>query len=224
MILQLQPSNAIEPPAILKDHIENKKLSQTSIDELKNEITNNPTNIDAYNLLIKLQINSGLTKDAINTYLLLANIYENSNLHAQAKLCYANALKLDPESELLQNKANTVQGINLPAITYSYSAPEKKAEEKISRYEANRLNRIKNEEEMRARDKENLNNTSNQSKKIYYNTLSENQINQAQQNNDVIVHTSNGKTYVRSKPDKDKSNNYSTKGNTNPYTGKAGTQ
>ena len=35
MILQLQPSNAIEPPAILKDHIENKKLSQTSIDELK---------------------------------------------------------------------------------------------------------------------------------------------------------------------------------------------
>ncbi len=41
---------------------------------------------------------------------------------------------------------------------------------------------------------------------------------------DVVVHRKNGTTYRRSAPDGNKSNNWSTKGNYNPYTGKAGTK
>lgn len=117
IILKFNTANAIEPPAILKDHIEDKKLSQTTIEKLKHKINKNQNNIDAYNDLIKLQIKLGLTKDAVETYLQLAIIYENSNMLDQAKLCYKGALKLDPESEHLLKKVNTVEGIILPEKT-----------------------------------------------------------------------------------------------------------
>ena len=40
---------------------------------------------------------------------------------------------------------------------------------------------------------------------------------------DVVVNKQNGSSYRRTAPDGDCSNNYSSKGNVNPYTGKAGT-
>jgi len=214
---------AIEPPDILKDHITNKKLAHSNIEDLKKEICNSPNDISLYKNLIKLQENAGLNADAVESYLMLANVYENSNMIDQAKLCYENALKLDPESEFLQKKSKTVYGIALPAKTY-YSEPnETKPETKLSRYEQNRLNSIKGRDELLANSQKHIN-ENNQEEKIYYNTLTPEQLKRAQKDDVEIVHTKNGTTYVRSKRDNDKSNNYSTKGNVNPYTGKAGTQ
>lgn len=51
---------------------------------------------------------------------------------------------------------------------------------------------------------------------------------EAQSSNSVRGYTKKDGTYVaphqRTNPDKSKSNNWSTKGNTNPYTGKPGTK
>jgi tetratricopeptide (TPR) repeat protein len=111
---------AIEPPDIIKDHVANKKLSQTTIEDLKANIKKNPNDISAYKDLIKLQENAGLNSEAIDSYLMLALIYENLKMFDQAKICYKSALKLDPESELLQNKSKIVYAADTPAKSNYY--------------------------------------------------------------------------------------------------------
>lgn len=113
--------HAIEPPDAIKDHIANKKNPQVRIEELKNIIKNSPNDISSYKELIKLLENANLKKEAIDAYITLAAIYENINTFDQAKSCYENALKLDPESEFLQNKSKTVHAAITTVSTNYYT-------------------------------------------------------------------------------------------------------